>query len=92
MKKPLIVQKVEEYLTKNSVDRLSRETGLYDWMIVSFLENKHTAQNEHTLRRLYKFFNLEVDQYYIDNIYAHPRVKRHEGIVGEVLRYYRIKA
>lgn len=88
-----IIEKINSYIKQHSLQKLAQESGIEQRKII-FLLRRHrdTAIPEDILKTLYTFFHLPTDWFYLIHIFSHPRIKRHEGIVGQFLRVRRLQA
>ena len=91
MEKPIIMQKVEEFLQEKWLHTLERLSGVEKRKIKILQNYEKYPVNEYTLRKLYSFFAIPVDAFYVENVYNHPRLKKSTSPVGEFFRFRRVE-
>ena len=85
----MLVEKIRKYLDDHTIQDLHNSTWVCTGVFYSLLKRDWKKYNKNTLDILYKFFNLERDQFYNDNLKKwYPKTP---SLFGTFIRYKRLK-
>lgn len=89
---PEVFKKLHTYIEKYGIKKARYRLSIGAYAMRSLLEwEEGKILNIQTLKKLYTFFDMPFDDFYYSCYSVMPSIKRHEGIVGSVLRAKRIR-
>lgn len=83
----MLLVKMNQYITKYSLERLSQKTGIDTKVLQSILEEKQTRYRHYTVNALYDFFEMPKK----DNFYKRHLISWQPKTNSIIWSYFRIK-